>query len=280
MVVDSKKTAAAFVHNVPVTCSRGTAGLGSSGIVAARWLRGIGRLEIARLLDMRPHYDRRMPQHIEFSPIGMVHSPVVEAVDDIWGGVKCRIDLDSSRFTPDCLLGLADFSHVEIIFFFHRVTESEIVTERVIRAIGLTFPGSASSRNGERIGPTVLVLRFAACCPLKICLWKSRVSMQSMVRPCWTSRHICGSLPREVKYASPNGLINSCADTGEVATSADRVSAHIVPTTSCCASPLVSDARATIFACPKLGLLAIQPTTRRPLSFASDSFRRPLPMAS
>jgi tRNA-Thr(GGU) m(6)t(6)A37 methyltransferase TsaA len=70
-----------------------------------------------------------MPQQIEFSPIGMVHSPVVEAVYDIWDGVKCRIDLDSSRFTPDCLLGLADFSHVEVVFFFHRVTESEIVTE-------------------------------------------------------------------------------------------------------------------------------------------------------
>ena len=57
------------------------------------------------LLDMRPRYDRSMPQQIEFSPIGMVHSPVVEAVNDIWDGVKCRIDLDSSRFTPDCLSG-------------------------------------------------------------------------------------------------------------------------------------------------------------------------------
>jgi tRNA (adenine37-N6)-methyltransferase len=69
-----------------------------------------------------------MPQSIEFSPIGIVHSPVVEPVDDIWGGVQCRIDLDSSRFAPDSLAGLADFSHVEVIFFFHRVPESEIVT--------------------------------------------------------------------------------------------------------------------------------------------------------
>ena len=67
-----------------------------------------------------------MPQQIAFSPIGTVHSPVAEPVDDIWGGVKCRIELDSSRFTPDCLLGLADFSHVEVVFFFHRVPESEI----------------------------------------------------------------------------------------------------------------------------------------------------------
>jgi tRNA-Thr(GGU) m(6)t(6)A37 methyltransferase TsaA len=76
--------------------------------------------------NRKPHYDRGMPQQIALSPIGIVHSPVVEPVDDIWGGVKCRIDLDASRFTPDCVTGLADFSHVEVVFFFHRVTESEI----------------------------------------------------------------------------------------------------------------------------------------------------------
>jgi tRNA-Thr(GGU) m(6)t(6)A37 methyltransferase TsaA len=67
-----------------------------------------------------------MPQQIALSPIGIVHSPVVEPVDDIWGGVKCRIELDASRFTPDCVRGLTDFSHVEVVFFFHRVAESEI----------------------------------------------------------------------------------------------------------------------------------------------------------
>ncbi|HEX4136568.1 MAG TPA: SAM-dependent methyltransferase [Bryobacteraceae bacterium] len=69
-----------------------------------------------------------MPQQIELSPIGVVRSPVVEPVDDVWGGVQSRIDLDPSRFTPDCLLGLTDFSHVEIVFFFHRVPESAVET--------------------------------------------------------------------------------------------------------------------------------------------------------
>src|ERR1017187_2644442 len=67
-----------------------------------------------------------MTNLMEFSPIGVVHSPVVEPVDHIWGGVKCRIDLDSSRFTPDCLRGLDDFSHVEVVFYFYRVPEAEI----------------------------------------------------------------------------------------------------------------------------------------------------------
>lgn len=48
-------------------------------------------------------------------------------------------------------------------------------------------------------------------------------SMQSRVST-WTSSHIPGSLLCEEKYVSPNGLINSCPDTGEVHTLADWVS--------------------------------------------------------
>ncbi len=64
----------------------------------------------------------------EFRPIGTIHSTIASPIDDVWGGVTCRIDLDPSRFTPDFLSGLADFSHVEIVFLFHLVQESEITT--------------------------------------------------------------------------------------------------------------------------------------------------------
>jgi tRNA-Thr(GGU) m(6)t(6)A37 methyltransferase TsaA len=69
----------------------------------------------------------------ELSPIGVVRSPIAEPVDDVWGGVKCRIDLDASRFVPECLAGLAEFSHIEVVFLFHLVGESEI-------AIGARHP--------------------------------------------------------------------------------------------------------------------------------------------
>jgi tRNA (adenine37-N6)-methyltransferase len=69
-----------------------------------------------------------MLQPVELVPIGIVRSPVVESREEVWGGITSSIDLDPLRFTPDCLLGLTDFSHVEIIFFFHRVPESEIET--------------------------------------------------------------------------------------------------------------------------------------------------------
>jgi len=65
---------------------------------------------------------------IELRPIGIVHSSIAEPLDDIWGRVQCRIDLDPSRFTPDCLSGLADFSHVEVVFLFHLVKDSEITS--------------------------------------------------------------------------------------------------------------------------------------------------------
>jgi tRNA (Thr-GGU) A37 N-methylase len=65
---------------------------------------------------------------IELNPIGIVRGSVALPVDDIWGGRLCRIDLDASRFTPACLFGLSDFSHVEVIFRFHLVPDSRIET--------------------------------------------------------------------------------------------------------------------------------------------------------
>lgn len=81
-----------------------------------------------------------MPQPFEVMPIGIVRSPVVEPAEYPWGVVKCRIDLDPARLTPECLVGLTDFSHVEIIFHFHRVAESEIVTGRQHPRNRLDFP--------------------------------------------------------------------------------------------------------------------------------------------
>lgn len=65
---------------------------------------------------------------LELNPIGVVSSPVKQPVDDVWGGVTSRIDLDASRFTADSLRGLADFSHIEVVFLFHLVSESGITT--------------------------------------------------------------------------------------------------------------------------------------------------------
>ena len=65
---------------------------------------------------------------LELTPIGIVASPVKEPLDHVWGGVISRIELDASQFTPDCLDGLDAFSHVEVIFRFHLVPESDVAT--------------------------------------------------------------------------------------------------------------------------------------------------------
>jgi tRNA-Thr(GGU) m(6)t(6)A37 methyltransferase TsaA len=63
---------------------------------------------------------------IELEPIGRVHGGRSEAVDDDWGKSRAVIALDPLRFTADALAGLADFSHVEVIFQFDRVPENKI----------------------------------------------------------------------------------------------------------------------------------------------------------
>ena len=60
---------------------------------------------------------------ITLQPIGVVRSAIREPLDDIWGGVRARIELDDARFSADSVAGLDEFSHVEIVFFLGLVTQ-------------------------------------------------------------------------------------------------------------------------------------------------------------
>jgi tRNA-Thr(GGU) m(6)t(6)A37 methyltransferase TsaA len=62
----------------------------------------------------------------ELTPIGFVCGGRAEDIDDDWGKSRARIELDPERFKPDALAGLAEFSHVEVIFVFDRMSEAEI----------------------------------------------------------------------------------------------------------------------------------------------------------
>ena len=64
---------------------------------------------------------------VNMQAIGFVEAARKQAEDDFWGGEEASILL-TSEFRPDALEGLADFSHVEIIFLFHQVDPSKIVT--------------------------------------------------------------------------------------------------------------------------------------------------------
>jgi len=61
-------------------------------------------------------------------PVGHVRGGRLEAIDDDWGPVRARIELDPARFGPEALFGLTDFSHAEIVFVFDQITDDQIVT--------------------------------------------------------------------------------------------------------------------------------------------------------
>jgi len=64
--------------------------------------------------------------NIEMTPIGLVEGVRLQAEDDFWGGEEACIAL-SDRFAAEALQGLADFSHVEVIYHFHQVESSKII---------------------------------------------------------------------------------------------------------------------------------------------------------
>jgi tRNA (adenine37-N6)-methyltransferase len=64
---------------------------------------------------------------INLSPIGIVENTRTAVEDDNWGSLVSKIMLDES-FSEESLWGLEDFSHVEVIFYFHEVDKAKIVS--------------------------------------------------------------------------------------------------------------------------------------------------------
>lgn len=63
---------------------------------------------------------------IRLLPVAYVKSPIRDTVDDVWGDVVSEVQLDASRFSPESLIGLDQFSHVELTFLFDRVSETDV----------------------------------------------------------------------------------------------------------------------------------------------------------
>ena len=64
---------------------------------------------------------------IHLSPIALVHNARLVPTDDDWGELVSEIRLDPA-LPEESLDGLETFSHAEIIYQFHLVTDNEIVT--------------------------------------------------------------------------------------------------------------------------------------------------------
>jgi tRNA-Thr(GGU) m(6)t(6)A37 methyltransferase TsaA len=63
---------------------------------------------------------------VQIEPIGYVTAARKDAEDDFWGATRAEIVLGDA-YPADALAGLADFSHAEVIFTFHRVAPEKIV---------------------------------------------------------------------------------------------------------------------------------------------------------
>jgi tRNA-Thr(GGU) m(6)t(6)A37 methyltransferase TsaA len=63
----------------------------------------------------------------EVKPIGMVRSPRKDLTDDFWGKVDAEIVL-AEHLPDEAFSGLADFSHVEVIFLMDRVDPAKVET--------------------------------------------------------------------------------------------------------------------------------------------------------
>jgi tRNA (adenine37-N6)-methyltransferase len=60
-------------------------------------------------------------EDITISPVAFVFNSRKEPVDDFWGNVVSEIEL-TGAYSEDCLQGISFFSHLEIIYYFHKST--------------------------------------------------------------------------------------------------------------------------------------------------------------
>ncbi len=58
---------------------------------------------------------------IELIPIAYVRGGRAEVINDDWGDVRAHIEMDNARFTPEAIAGLDSFSHLVVLYHFHKV---------------------------------------------------------------------------------------------------------------------------------------------------------------
>ncbi|MDT4900331.1 MAG: tRNA (adenine37-N6)-methyltransferase [Pseudonocardiales bacterium] len=85
-------------------------------------------------------------------PIGWVRSPRTEPDDGGWDAIASTITLDSTAFGAEALMGLDDFSHIEVVFVFDRVDPNAVTTSSQPPRENLAWPevGIFAQRGSSR----------------------------------------------------------------------------------------------------------------------------------
>lgn len=90
---------------------------------------------------------------MNFEPIGIIRSPVKEAVDENWGNVVAEIHLLDSMASG--LQGIEQFSHLIVVFFMHQST-FDLTSDLVRRPRGrsdMPLVGAFAQRAKHRPNP-------------------------------------------------------------------------------------------------------------------------------
>jgi len=67
-----------------------------------------------------------MSKEFSVHPIGYVKSARAEPIDDGWDRIETTIVLDRAELEPDAVLGLSEFSHIEVVFLFDRADPANV----------------------------------------------------------------------------------------------------------------------------------------------------------
>lgn len=90
---------------------------------------------------------------VTLRPIGTVVGGRQNPDDDFWGTSRATIVLDDTIVPPGATAGLDTFSHIEVVFVFHRVDEPEQVTTARHPRNNEAWPkiGGLAQRNKARV---------------------------------------------------------------------------------------------------------------------------------
>jgi len=151
--------------------------------------------------------------NVQVEVIGVVEAVRIHADDDFWGGEESCITL-ASQFTFEALGGLAEFSHVEVLYLFHEVEPSKVVTgsrhprnNKAWPSVGIFAQRGKNRPN--RIGSTICrVVRVEGTS------YSSPSSTPSTARRCSTSSLSWQSSSPAKACGNPAGRTSSCASTG------------------------------------------------------------------
>ncbi|NJQ16236.1 SAM-dependent methyltransferase [Streptomyces bohaiensis] len=70
-----------------------------------------------------------MNAEITMTPVAHVVGGRTEPTDDYWGGSRAIIRIDARQFSEGSVVGLKDFSHIEVVFHFHLTDPSDLHAE-------------------------------------------------------------------------------------------------------------------------------------------------------